>query len=124
MNKMTSNWLRIILGLFIMIYGLNQFLHIFPTSYGRMPEEAREFLDSIVNYLPFLYIFEILIGILLIFNKWTSLVLIVLFPLTIAFVMFVITNKDMSEMWQAGIAALLNILLIYDRREKYLPLLD
>lgn len=121
-NETLINVLRIVLGLFLIVYALNQFLHFFPTSYGNMPEDARDFIDAVVIYLPFLYVFEILIGLLLIFNKWTAFILILLFPLSVSFLIFHFSNKDMMEMWPALVVALLNVILLLNEKEKYIPL--
>jgi len=124
MNNTVMKWIRIILGLFLIIYALNQFFHFLPTSYGEMPDPARNFIDSVVTHLPFLYIFEIIIGLFLIFNKWTSVILIALIPLSISFLIFMIANNDLRETWPALFVALLNIILIIARWEKYKRLFD
>ncbi|MBZ0326005.1 MAG: DoxX protein [Altibacter sp.] len=121
-QKKITAWPRMLLGLFLIVYALNQFFQILPTSYGTMPENTENFLDAVVVYLPVLYIFEILIGLLLIFNKWTPFLIIVLFPLSITFLIFVISNCDISKMWPAFIVALLNIWLLWMHRGKYKPL--
>jgi putative oxidoreductase len=114
--------LRITLGLFLIIYALNQFLHFLPTSYGAMPENTRSFIDSVAAYLPYLYLFEILIGLLLILNKWTPFIIIVLFPLTISFLIFNLSDNDFSKIWASLIVAFLNIALFFNYKEKYKPL--
>lgn len=117
-----AKWLKFLLGLFLIIYALNQFFHFIPTSYGEMPEKTRNFLDSIVFYLPLLYIFEIITGLLLIFNKWSSLILIVIFPLSVAFLMFSFINNDFGKMLPALTVAVINIILLIIDKEKYKPL--
>lgn len=124
MNSTPAKWSRIFLGVFLIIYALNMFFHFIPAGYGSMPEEARVFIDAVVAYLPFLYMFEILIGILLVFNKWTSLILIALFPLSVAFLIFNFANWDFREFWPALVVAFLNIYLLIGRKEKYMPLFD
>ncbi|UKM64887.1 hypothetical protein GSB9_01445 [Flavobacteriaceae bacterium GSB9] len=120
----TSNWLRIILGLFLIIYALNQFIHFIPFTYGDMPENTRDFIDAVAHYLPFLYLFEILIGVLLIINKWTPFIIIVLFPLTISFLVFNLSNNDLIKIWPAVVVAILNVLLLLRFKEKYQPLFN
>jgi putative oxidoreductase len=124
METNISKWLRIFLGLILIVYALNQFLHFIPTGYTEMPEEARDFLDAVVIYLPLLYFFEIITGLFLIFNKWTSFILIVLFPLSVSFLIFTFSNQDLSETWPALFVAGLNIFLLFQSREKYKPLFD
>ncbi|MCB0428042.1 MAG: DoxX family membrane protein [Mangrovimonas sp.] len=119
-----SKWLRILLGLILIVYGLNQFFHFIPSTYGQMPENTRSFIDAVVEYLPYLYIFEILIGLFLLLNKWTAFIYIVLFPLSISFLMFTILNGDIHNMWPALIVALLNFGLMLDHKEQYKPLFD
>ena len=89
-----------------------------------MPQDTRVFLDAVVNYLPFLYVFEIVIGILLVFDKWSSLLLIMLFPLSVSFAIFIIANKNLEMGWQALIVILLNVILLIDRRAVYKPMLN
>tara|TARA_R110002049_G_scaffold41385_3_gene124665 strand:+ start:3643 stop:4023 length:381 start_codon:yes stop_codon:yes gene_type:complete len=118
----TSKLFRIILGVFLILYALNQFLHIVPFTYGEMPENTRDFIDAVAAYLPYLYILEILIGLLLTINKWTPFILIVLFPLTISFLIFNISNNDFSKIWTSLLVAFLNIVLLIQYKEKYKPL--
>ncbi|MGK0413671.1 MAG: putative oxidoreductase [Polaribacter sp.] len=122
-NIKNTQWLRVILGLFLIVYALNKFFHFIPSSYGQMPENAKDFLDSTLIFLPYLYIFEIIIGLLLILNKWSALLYIVLFPLTVSFLIFSFTNKDFSDMWPALFVAIFNIILLISAKEKYKPLI-
>lgn len=121
-NPSLKTGLRIFLGLFLILYALNQFLRVLPTSYGKMPDDAMDFIYAVVVYLPILYIFEIILGLLFLFNKWTPFLLIVLFPLTIAFLIFSISNQDLLDALPALIVAFLNITLLLFEKEKYKPL--
>lgn len=123
-NTRSYGLLRILLGIFLIVYALNHFLHFLPTSYGEMPANAQDFIDSVAIYLPALYIFEIVIGLFLILNKWVPFILIVLFPLSITFLIFVFSNGDITEMWPALVVALLNVLLLFSVKSKYKPLFD
>lgn len=122
MNSSVFKWSRIILGLFLIVYALNQFFHFLPTSYGQMTEESRHFIDAAAMYLPYLYIFEIAIGLFLVVNKWTPFIILVLFPLSISFLIFNLTNNDISKFWPAIVVALLNVLLLLGNSKKYKPL--
>jgi putative oxidoreductase len=124
MKTQIANGLRIFLGVFMIGYALNQFLHVFPSGYGEMPDSARTFIDGVAVYLPALYIFEILIGIFLILNKWSALIQIVIFPLSVAFLIFMFANQDISETWPALVVAAINIFLLLNDREKYKPLFE
>ena len=123
-NQVLKTWLRIFLGLFLIVYALNQFFHFLPASYGNMPENAREFLDAVLIYLPMLYIFEIILGLFFLFNKWTTFLLLVLFPLSVAFLIFSISNQDLADAWPALVVAILNFALVLFYKEKYDPLFE
>lgn len=114
--------LRTALGLFLILYALNRFFHFLPSSYGAMPEVTMNFLDAVAAYLPALYIFEIIIGLFLIFNKWTPFILIVLAPLSVAFLIFSISNGEFSKAWPAFVVGIVNVVLLLRRREAYKPL--
>lgn len=118
-NDILFKVLRTVLSLFLIFYALNRFFHFLPSSYGAMPEVTKDFLDAVAGYLPALYIFEIVIGLFLIFNKWTPFILIVLFPLSVAFLIFSISNGEFSKAWPAIFVALLNVILISRRKEMY-----
>ncbi|HRW98364.1 MAG TPA: hypothetical protein P5280_02685 [Cyclobacteriaceae bacterium] len=124
MKSAASKWMRILLGAGLVLYALNQFFHFLPSGYGKMPEEARYFIDAVYMYLPFLYMLEILIGLLLIINKWTAFILIVLFPLSVSFLIFTYANQDLAETWPALAVAVLNLALLFSYKEKYLPLFE
>ena len=119
-----TKWFRILLGIFLVFYALNQFFHFLPNGYSNMPENTRDFMDSVVVYLPYLYVFEIIIGLFLIFNKWSPFILIVLFPLSVSFLIFNFSNGDISKTWPSLIVAALNVLLLLNIKEKYKPLFE
>jgi putative oxidoreductase len=124
MKTKMARGLRIFLGIFMIGYALNQFLHVFPTGYGEMPESARNFIDGVAIYLPALYVFEMLIGLFLILNKWSAFIQIVIFPLSMAFLIFMFANQDISETWPALVVAAINIFLLLNDWEKYRPLFE
>jgi hypothetical protein len=115
--------ITIILGAFLVVYAANQFLHVIPTGYGDMQEFTRLFLDAVLPFLPFLYIFEILLGIILIWNKWVPFLIILLAPLSVNFLIFNFVNGGWNIV-PALIVALLNIILLYQYKEKYKPLFE
>ena len=113
--------LRILLGAFLILYALNQFLHFLPTGYGQMPDFTRDYLDAVAAFLPALYIFEILIGLFLLLNVWTPMIAIVLTPLSISFLIFNFANGDWNLI-SAGFVAILNLGLLLVYWPKYKPL--
>lgn len=123
-SRPTFRFLRIFLGVFLIVYALNKFFHFIPSSYGAMGEDAQSFIDAVAGYLPYLYVFEIIVGLFLILNKWKTIIYLVLAPLSIAFLMFSLINGDVKELWPALLVAIINIVLILSRKEKYKELFD
>ncbi|MEX0987410.1 MAG: hypothetical protein WD052_08035 [Bacteroidales bacterium] len=111
----------IVLGAYLIVYAANQFLHFMPSGYGKMPDFTRNYLDSILQFLPALYIFEILLGIAFIMNRWVPFLIIVLAPLSVNFLIFNFANGGWNIL-SAAFVATLNLVLIYQYREKYKPL--
>jgi hypothetical protein len=120
-NAKLSRITSIVLGLFLILYATNQFFHFFPMSYGNMPDFTREFLDATLAFLPALYVFEIILGLVLVFNKWVPFIAIVLAPLSISFMIFNFFNGGWNIL-PAIFVAILNLLLLVEHRKKYYPL--
>ncbi len=123
MNSNFTKILRIVLGLGLILFGLNKFI-----SFGFMqtnfPEEAADFMKSLINtgyLLTVLGLFEILIGLLLLFNKWVSFALLLLAPITVNILLFHIF-LDSPDIIVALIVFLLNVILIYKHWKVYKPL--
>jgi len=121
-NSTLYNVSRTILGLFLIIYALNQFFHFLPHSYGKMPGITQDFLDAVSVYLPALYFLEFILGVFLVLNKYTAFILIILAPLSVAFLIFSISNGVISRAWPAILVAGINVLLMLRRTELYKPL--
>lgn len=121
-NSTIYNVLRTVLGLFLIIYALNQFFHFLPHSYGKMPGITQDFLDAASVYLPALYFLEFVLGIFLVLNKYTAFILIILAPLSVAFLIFSISNGVISKAWPAILVAAINVVLMLRRRDLYKPL--
>lgn len=120
-KQKTARTVSLVLGLFLIAYALNQFLHFLPTGYGDMPEFARVYLDAVVTFLPALYIFEIIIGLMLLFHKWVPFIAVVLTPLSVNFLVFNFTNGDWNII-SASFVAIMNLVLLFLYWEKYRPL--
>lgn len=120
-NSKTTRILSIVLGTFLIIYAANQFLHFLPSGYGKMPEFTREYLDAVLPFLPALYIFEIILGIAFITNKWVPFLVIILAPLSVNFLIFNFANGGWNIL-TAAFVAVMNLALIYQYRDRYKPL--
>ena len=80
---------RILLGLIFFVFGLNGFLNFLPTP--PMPEAAGSFAGALAatGYMfPLIKLIEVIVGILLLANKFVPLALLLLAPITVNILLF------------------------------------
>jgi putative oxidoreductase len=124
MNSMFTKIVRILLGLILILFGLNKLL---PTPFIPMPElpaKASDFMTSLVStgyILKTVGVLEIFIGLLLLLKKWVAFALILLVPISINILLFHIF-LDASGIAGALVVAVLNGILIYKHWMQYKPL--
>ena len=119
MNSTFTKILRIVLALGLLVFGLNKFIGFMPIP--ELPAQAADFMSSLnaAGYvLPIVGGLEVLIGLLLLFNKWTPFALLLLAPISINIVL-VHLFLDMPGFLSALIIILLNIVLIYKHWKAY-----
>lgn len=113
----------ILLGLMMLNAGLNKFFNYMPVP--EMPAEAVALMTAFMvsGYLfSFIALTEIIGGILLFLNKTRALGAIVLLPITVNILLFhlVLTPGDAIV---SIIIFFINVWIIYENREKYLPMI-
>jgi len=114
---------RILLGLLMVVFGLNKFLHFLPMP--PMPEKAGAFMGALMAtgyFFPFLAITEITIGLLFIINKAKLLAIVMLAPITINILLFHI-NLDIAGITAGAVVAILHIVQIVINKDKLMFLL-
>ncbi|MRT17672.1 DoxX protein [Vitellibacter sp. q18] len=124
MNSTFTKILRIILGLGLLFFGLSKL-----ANFSFMPThiytgDAAIFIDSLSNtgyILKTIGILEVLIGLLLIFDKWVSFALILLAPISVNIFLFHVF-MDTPGLILALVVIVLNAILIYKHWKVYRPL--
>ena len=115
----TKNILNVIYGLFLLIFGLNGFLNFFPLP--EMTEEAGTFAGSLAQtgyIFPIVGALQVIVGILLTFNKFRPLALIVIFPIMLnAFLLHLFL--DPAGIAGSLVAIILNVFLFIAHSESY-----
>lgn len=114
--------LRWLLGVFLLVFGINKFIGFLPTP--QFPEDAANFISSLdaTGYVLYLIaLFEIFIGLLLLANKWVAFALLLLAPISLNILLFHVF-LDLSDIWGALVVVSLNVLLIYKYWKAYRPL--
>lgn len=116
--------LRLVLGVGLILFGINK---IIPTPFiplFEMPMAAANFLESLENTGYVFYVvavIEILVGFLLLINKWVPFALLLLAPISLNILLFHLF-LDISDVWVAIVIVTLNIILIYKYWKVYRPL--
>lgn len=122
MNSTFTKILRFILALGLIVFGLNKFIGFMPMP--ELPVDAGNFMSSLqaTGYvLPIVGALEVLIGLLLIFNKAVPFALLLLAPISVNIVLFHLF-LDLPAIGGALVIAIINVVLIYKHWKVYKPL--
>ena len=121
--KITEKIIRILLGLIVLVFGLNKFLHFIPMP--PHPGEAGEFMGALAKsgyIFPIVAIVEIGTGILLLINKYKALALIILFPVMLNAFLFH-AFLDLPGIGAAAFAVIMNVFLMFRTKSSFNELL-
>ncbi len=122
MNSNFTTILRLILGLGLIVFGLNEFIGFFPSP--ELSPAASDFMSSLTAtgyVLYFVGALEIMIGLLLVFKKWVPFALLVLAPISVNILLFHLF-LDRPDILKAIIIVVFNALLIIKYWKAYRPL--
>lgn len=119
MNSKVSMVLRILLGLLLLVFGINKFANFMPAM--EMPEAAGTFFGAMMAtgfMIPLIAVVEIAVGAMLVLNKWTPFALVALFPITVGFILFHLALAP-AGIGAAALVAILHVILLYNYRENF-----
>lgn len=122
MNSTFTKIVRILLGLILIVFGANKIYAFIPLP--QPPQVAVDFMNSLADtgyILTLVALFEIIIGLLLIFRLWVPFVLLLLIPLSLNILLFHLF-LDVPMIGTAILIVALNGILLYKHRQKYKPL--
>ncbi|MBS1558872.1 MAG: DoxX family membrane protein [Bacteroidetes bacterium] len=124
MKNKILNVLSILFGLLLINGGLNKFFNYIPTPENLNPELIKDTqaLLEIVWLMPLIATAEIVGGALLIFKKTRALGALIVFPSMVG-VLLVHTFVDNSGLIMAIVLWAILLWIIYDNRERYLPII-
>ncbi len=124
MNSKVFLVLRILLGLFVLIFGLNKFLHFMPGPQNLSPD-AQAYFAALMSGKTMMLIatVEIVSGLALIFNKFGALMAIILMSISVNVILFHVI-LDIGNILPGIALFVLNILVLYGYKEKYKSLLN
>jgi hypothetical protein len=122
MNSMFTKIVRIALGLALVIFGANKFLHFIPME--APTGSAGDFMNSLgaTGYIfPVVGVLEVIIGASLLLKKWVAFALILLAPISINILLFHLF-LDIPGLTIAMVIVIFNTILIYKHWQQYKPL--
>ena len=124
MNSKVFMVLRILLGLFVLVFGLNKFIEFLPAPEG-MSEDAMTYFGALVNSktMVLVAIVEIVAGLALILNKFGALLALILMSVSVNAVLFHAV-LDPGNIAGALVLLILNIAVIIGYKEQYKALLS
>jgi uncharacterized membrane protein YphA (DoxX/SURF4 family) len=116
---------RVLMGLMFFVFGLNGFLHFMPPPKTPMPEVATTFFGALMKtgyMMPLIAGTQVIVGALLLSNRFVPLALALIAPVIVNIVAFhaflVPTGAQM-----AGVVLVLELYLAWAYRKAYLPML-
>lgn len=119
MNSQFTKITRILLGILLLLSGLNIIFEFIPTPINNLGSFFGE-ADYIIRIVAAL---EIIIAVLLLSKKWVAFALILLVPLSLNILLFHI-YLNFEGILPAILVATLNAILIYKQRRQYAPLFN
>ncbi len=122
MNSQFTLLVRIVLGIILVVFGSNNFLHFIPLP--PPTGSAGDFMNSLgaTGYIfPVVGLLEVLIGIMLLLKKWVAFALILLAPISINILLFHLF-LDIPGVTIALLVVLLNAIMIFKHWKQYIPL--
>ncbi|MFB9271676.1 MULTISPECIES: DoxX protein [Flavobacteriaceae] len=120
--KKASTIISILLGITLIIFGLNKFFNFMPVMELSAP--GLEFMGAFIKVgygMTIVAIIEIITGILIATNKFRALALVILFPILLNALLFHMF-LDPENILPAVLVVGMNLFLMYSSREKYGPL--
>ena len=118
MNK-AINIISILLGIILIVFGLNKFLNFMPPL--ELASPGMDFMGALIKtgyVMTIVALVEIITGILIVINKYRALALVVLFPILLNALLFHVFLDPVNAL-PAVLAIAMNIFLMYANKEKY-----
>lgn len=115
--------LRYVTALALIFFGGNKLAHLMDPP--EMPEQAQAYWDILetVGVMTLVGIIELIAGLSLLIKKYQALMMIILMSISVNAVMYHVAF-DMAGVGMGLVLLILNLLMIYDNKDKYKELLS
>jgi len=123
MNSKVFMALRIVLGLMLLVFGLNKFFHFLPDPEG-MSADAGAYFGALMSTktMTLVAIVEVAAGLTFLLNKCGALMAIILMSVSVNAVLFHVA-LDSANIAPALVLLVLNIVVLYGYKDKYKELM-
>ena len=123
MNSKVFMVLRIVLGLMLLVFGLNKFFHFLPDPEG-MSADAGAYFGALMSTktMTLVAIVEVVTGLTFLLNKCGALMAIILMSVSVNAVLFHVA-LDSANIALALVLLVLNIVVLYGYKGKYKELM-
>lgn len=116
---------RVLMGLAFFVFGLNGFLNFMPPPSKPMPEGAVAFAGALLKtgyMFPMIAGTQLLVGVLLLLNRFVPLALVLIMPILVNIIAFHIFLEP-SGTAPGAVLMLLELYLAWSYRHAYCPML-
>ena|SRR5436190_4045305 len=116
---------RLLMGIMFFVFGLNGFLHFIPEPKGGMPEKAMAFAGALMNTGYMLQLVsgtQLLVGVLLLINRFVPLALALIAPIIVGIITFHIFLAP-SSIAPGIVVLLMELYLAWAYRNAFGPML-
>jgi hypothetical protein len=113
------------MGLMFFVFGLNGFLHFIPQPRAPLPEVAVMFFGALMKtgyMMPLIFGTQVIVGALLLSNRFVPLALALIAPVIVNIVAFHAFIEPSGKV-MAGVVLALELYLVWAYRRAYLPML-
>ena len=123
MNAKVFMVLRILLGIFVLVFGFNKFFHFIPME--APTGDAGAYFGALMNSktMTLVAIVEIVAGLALIIDKFGALLALILMSVSVNALLFHLT-LDPDNSMGAIVLLVLNVLVLIGYKDKYKDLLS
>ena len=123
MNSKVFMILRILLGVFVLVFGFNKFFHFIPME--APTGDASAYFGALTSSktMTLVGVVEIIAGLALILNKYGALLTLILMSISVNAVLFHAV-LDPGGIGGAAVLLILNIAVLYGYKDKYSALFE
>ncbi|APD07263.1 hypothetical protein UJ101_01752 [Flavobacteriaceae bacterium UJ101] len=117
--KKATTIISILLGIILIVFGLNKFLNFMPPM--ELATSGMEFMGALIKtgyMMTIVALVEIITGILIVINKYRALALVILFPVLLNALLFHVFLDPVNAL-PAVFAVAMNIFLMYTSKDRY-----